>query len=157
MHRYKRKLVLLAVLLAVYIAVSYWVLYSKQVFIKDVMQARARLFFTHQSIDGLRETLIRKADALGIPLREENLLVEKVNHEVIYIEMRWEEPLEILFFHIPLQFAPKVFGLIRSFAVDREGKDVVENLGVLAELSDSTTRYLRNKTLRDYFIDYFAR
>ena len=68
MELYKRKLVLIVLLLGVYAAVSIWVPYSKLWFIKDVMETQARLYFTSQSNIDLRETLISKAEALVVAL-----------------------------------------------------------------------------------------
>jgi len=84
MELYKRKIFLILLLLCAYIAVSFWVPYSKLWFIKDVMENQARLYFASQSINGLRELFIRKAEALDVALEQEDVLIQNINGEVIY-------------------------------------------------------------------------
>ncbi|MBN2289231.1 MAG: hypothetical protein JXQ83_07850 [Candidatus Glassbacteria bacterium] len=154
-YLYKRKLILLALVLAVYTAVSFWIPYSKLNVLEYIMENQARLYFATQSIDRVRRILIEKAEALEIPVRNEDILVENINGEIIYLEMRWDEPVDILFYHTSLHFEPKIFGLIRGFDLDPNRQPTAAGPDVLAELSDSTARYLRNKDLQDYFKDFF--
>lgn len=154
---YKRKLVLLALLLGVYTATSFWVPYSKLWFIEDIMQNQVRLFFASQSIDLVRSILIEKAEALDIPIKEEDIEVQNINGEIIYIEMRWDEPVDILFYHTNLHFEPKIFGLIREFELGSIGSSSPQSFDKLIELSDSTNRFLRNKNLLNYIKDFFIK
>ena len=158
MELYKRKLVLIVLLLGVYAAVSIWVPYSKLWFIKDVMETQARLYFTSQSNIDLRETLIRKAEALDVALEPEDILIQNINGEIIYVELKYDIPLDILFYHTMLHFEPKIFGLIRGFGPEGHftaGKKYDFD-SVLAELSDSTRRFLSEKTLKTYFRSFFV-
>jgi len=158
MELYKRKIFLILLLLCAYIAVSFWVPYSKLWFIKDVMENQARLYFASQSINGLRELFIRKAEALDVALEQEDVLIQNINGEVIYIELQYDVPLDIFFYHTTLHFEPKTFGLIRGFGPDGRfsaGKKY-DFESVLAELSDSTKRFLREKTLQSYLRAFFA-
>ncbi len=154
---YQRKLVLLALLLGVYTAISFWVPYSKLWFIEDVMQNQARLFFASQSVDRVRVILTAKAEALTIPIKDENIEVKNINGEIIYLEMRWDEPVDILFYHTSLHFEPKIFGLIRGFEPGGMGSSSLQSFDKLVELSDSTTRFLRDRNLRNYVEDFFAK
>ena len=154
---YKRKLVLLALLLGVYTAVSFWVPYSKKWFIEDIMQNQTRLFFANQSIDRVRSILIEKAEALDIPIKEEDIEVQNINGEIIYIEMRWDEPVDILFYRTSLHFEPKIFGLIRGFEVGGIGSASPQSFDKLIEFSDSTTRFLRDKNLLNYVRNFFIK
>ena len=154
---YKRKLVLLALLLAVYTAISFWVPYSKLWFIEDVMHNQARLFFANQSFDRMRVILTAKAEALAIPVKDENIEVKNVHGEIIYLEMRWDEPVDILFYHTSLHFEPKIFGLIRRFEAGGMGSSSLQSFDKLVELSDSTTRFLRDRNLQNYVKDFFAK
>ena len=158
MELYRRKIFLILLLLAAYLAVSLWVPYSKYWFIKDVIENQARLFFASQSTVNLRETIIRKAEALDVALEPEDVLIQNINGEVIYIELSYDVPLDILFYHTTLHFEPKIFGLIRGFGPEGQfapGKQY-DFESVLAELSDSTKRFLRGKTLQSYFRTFFA-
>ena len=66
MEMYKRKLVLLGLIIAIYCLVSFWVPYSKYWFMKDIMQTQARMYFAMQSAKDCRDLLIRKAEALDV-------------------------------------------------------------------------------------------
>jgi len=155
MEMYKKKLYWLALLLSVYIAVSFWVSYSKLWFIEDIMQNQARLFFINQSLSRVHETLIEKAEALKIQIHDDSILVENINNEIIYIEMRWNEPVDILFYHVNLHFEPKIFGLIRGFDVGKAGLSEDQKINALIQFSDSTNRFLRDRNLRSYLKDFF--
>ena len=157
-YLYKRKLSLLVLLLVIYTMVSFWIPYSKKNFIEDIMQNQARLYFTTQSTERIRKFLTAKADALKIPVGDEDITVEEINNEIIYIEMRWNEPVDILFYHTNLHFEPKIFGLIRGFDLDQQvGVTIDQSLDALAELSDSTNRFLRNRKLQSFIKDFFSR
>ncbi|OGG03511.1 MAG: hypothetical protein A3F83_09145 [Candidatus Glassbacteria bacterium RIFCSPLOWO2_12_FULL_58_11] len=157
MYRYFRKLILLGLLLLVYVAISFWVPYSKLWLMQDLMQTQARLFFASQSGKDIQDFLIKKAEALDVPLKREEIKVETINGEIIYFELQLNVPLDILFYHTSLHFEPKIFGLIRGFDLDKNAASGnLEDLSSLAELSDSTKNYLRNKTLRNYFEEFFA-
>ncbi|MFH1069638.1 MAG: hypothetical protein V1794_08460, partial [Candidatus Glassbacteria bacterium] len=117
MDLYKRKLILLGLLLGVYCLVSFWVPYSKSWFLKDIMQTQARLYFATQSVDNLRERLIRKAEAIDVPLADNQVTVQTINGEIIYLELDLNIPYNLLFYHSTLHFEPKIFGLIRGFEV----------------------------------------
>jgi len=155
MEMYKKKLYWLAFLLSVYIAVSFWISYSKLWFIEDIMQNQARLFFINQSLSRVHETLIEKAEALKIQIHDDSILVENINNEIIYIEMRWNEPVDILFYHVNLHFEPKIFGLIRGFDVGKAGLSEDQKINALIQFSDSTNRFLRDRNLRSYLKDFF--
>ena len=155
-YMYKRKLILLALMLAIYAAVSFWVPYSKLWFIEDIMKNQARLFFASQSIDRVREVLITKAEALEIPVRDKDIEVKNINNEIIYLEMRWDEPVDILFYRFSLHFEPKMLGLIRRFEQGGMGSSSPQSFDELIELSDSTARFLRDKNLQNYVQDFFS-
>ncbi len=159
MELYRRKFVLIVLLLGCYLAVSFWVPYSKLWFIKDVMENQARLYFASQSAGALRELLIRKAEALDVALEEEDVTIQKINGEIIYIALKYNVPLDIFFYHTTLHFEPKIFGLIRGFGPGGQfsAKKEYDFEAALAELSDSTKRLLREKTLQTYFRRFFAK
>jgi hypothetical protein len=144
-------------LLAVYTGVSFWIPYSKLGFMEDIMQNQARLFFANQSIEYVRRILTEKAEALEISLRDENISVENINGEIIYIEMSWDAPVDILFFHTSLHFEPKIFGLIHKFGTDQSNQSTSSSINNLPEFSDSTSRYLNNRNLRNYVKDFFSK
>lgn len=158
MELYRRKFALIALLLGVYIAVSFWVPYSKLWLIKDVMETQARLYFTSQSTSALRELLIRKAGNLDVALDEEDVIIQNINGEIIYIELSYNVPLDILFYHTTLHFEPKIFGLIRGFGPGGQfsAEKAYDFDAVLAELSDSTKRFLHGKTLQAFLRNFFA-
>ena len=158
MELYQRKFVLIVLLLCVYLAVSFWVPYSKLWFIRDVMENQARLYFANQSIDALRELLIRKAETLDVALEQADVIIQNINGEIIYIELKYNVPLDIFFYHTMLHFEPKIFGPIRGFGPGGQfsAEKGYDFESVLAELSDSTKRFLREKTLQTYFRRFFA-
>ncbi|HLA40104.1 MAG TPA: hypothetical protein VJ417_08910 [Candidatus Glassbacteria bacterium] len=154
---YKRKLVLLGLIIAIYCLVSFWVPYSKYWFMKDIMQTQARMYFAMQSAKDCRDLLIRKAEALDVPVADDQVTVQTINGEIIYLEIDLNVPYSLFSFESTLHFDPKIFGLIRSFEV---GGKYIEELDdkyqAMAALSDSTQKFLRNKTLRNYFDEFFA-
>jgi len=157
MQRYFRKLVLLELLIAIYIGVCYWVPYSKKWLLDDVINNQARLYFATQSKQNLQNKIIEKAELLGIPLLTDQLTVQNINGEIIYIELDLNVPYDILTYNSTLHFEPKIFGLIRGF--NFAGSSIGEDADIdqtLAELSDSTKQYLRNRTLKDYFEEFYA-
>jgi len=158
MELYRRKLFLLGFLLLVYVTFSFWVPYSKLWFIRDIMQTQSRLFFATRSTAELRNYLIQKAEALDIALEPKDVTVKNINGEILYIELQYDVPLDILFYHTTLHFEPKTFGLIREF--DMGGKyleEIKDPYQCLAELSDSTKRFLQTRTFRKYFMDFFSK
>ncbi|HUU27790.1 MAG TPA: hypothetical protein VM123_08260 [archaeon] len=158
MEPYSRKLKLLALLLAVYTGISFWVPYSKTWFMQDVMETQARLFFAIQSTERLRDYLISRAENLDIPVKREKVTVQNINGEIVYIELQYDLPLDILFYHSTLHFEPKIFSLIRSF--DMKGTNASKIMDVnetLAALSDSTKQFLSGKGVKDYFLNFFAK
>jgi hypothetical protein len=157
METYLRKLVVLGILLAVYLGVSFWVPFSKKWLMDDIIHNQARLFFTTQSPKALRAKIIDKAEALGIPLGPEQVTVQNINGEIIYIELDLNVPYDILLYNSTLHFEPKIFGLIRGFnlAGGRSAKNATVEQNLFT-LSDSTQKYLRDKTLRTYFDEFFA-
>ncbi len=156
MELYRRKLLLVALLLAVYLGVSLWVPYSKLWLIQDLMETQARLYFATQSPRELRDYLVRKAEALELPLDTSQVTVQNVNGEVVYLDLDLEVPLELPFYHRSLHFRPKTFGLIRGFASAAPASPP-DSLDPLAGLSDSTRGFLRGRTLGDYLQEFFAR
>jgi hypothetical protein len=158
MELLRRKIALLSFLLAFYTGVSFWVCYSKLWFIKDVMHNQARLFFATQSMDYVKNILIDKAEALDIPINPEDVKVQNINGEIIYIELRYDVPLDILFYHSTLHFEPKIFGLIKGFDMtERKNAFTTDSYESLTMLSDSTKNFLREKHLLDYLKDFFAK
>ncbi|MBT4510624.1 MAG: hypothetical protein HOC20_00250 [Chloroflexi bacterium] len=157
MDTYLRKLYLLILLLIVYLGVSFWVPYSKKWLLDDIIHNQARMFFTAQSQKALRAKIIDKAETLGIPLELEQVTVQNINGEIIYIELDLNIPFNILSYHSTLHFEPKIFGLIRGFNIT--GGRLADNTAIeqnMTSLSDSTKEYLRNKTLRNYFEEFYA-
>ena len=157
MDLYSRKLVWMFVLIATYVGVSFWVPYSKKWLIDDVINNQARLYFASQSKQNLQNRIIQKAESLEIPLKEEQITVQNINGEIIYIELDLNIPYNILTYHSTLHFEPKIFGLIRGF--NFAGSSVGEDADIdqtLAALSDSTKEYLRNRTLKNYFQEFYA-
>lgn len=157
MDRYFRKLVLLELLFVVYLGVCYWVPYSKKWLLDDIINNQARLFFATQSMQRLRAKIVTKAEALDIPLEPEQVMVQNINGEIIYIELDLNVPFNILSYNSTLHFEPKIFGLIRGF--NFAGGRLADNTTLdqnLATLSDSTKQYLRNKTLKNYLAEFFA-
>ncbi len=157
MDRYFRKLVLLELLFVIYLGVCYWVPYSKKWLMDDIINNQARLFFATQSMQRLRAKIVTKAEALDIPLEPEQVMVQNINGEIIYIELDLNVPFNILSYNSTLHFEPKIFGLIRGF--NFAGGRSVDNSTLdqnLAGLSDSTKQYLRNKTLMNYLTEFFA-
>jgi len=157
MQRYFRKLVLLELLIAIYVGVCFWVPYSKKWLLDDVLNNQARLYFATQSQQNLRNNIIEKAETLDILLNEEQITVQNINGEIIYIEVDLNVPYDILTYHSKLHFEPKIFGLIRGF--NFAGSSVGENADIdqtLVNLSDSTKQYLRNRTLKNYFEEFYA-
>ncbi len=157
MDTYFRKLVVLGILFAVYIGVSFWIPYSKKWLMDDIIHNQARMFFTNQSQRSLRAKIVDKAEALGIPLEPEQVTVQNINGEIIFIELDLNVPYDILLYNSTLHFEPKIFGLIRGF--NFAGGRPADNATIeqnLTTLSDSTKEYLRNKTLRSYFDEFYA-
>lgn len=150
-----RKTVWLLILVLIYIAVSFWVPYSKLWLIQDVMQNQARLFFANQSTEAVKKTLFDKATALNIMVNEDNITVQNINGEIIYIEMRWKEPTSFFFIKKELEFEPKIFGLIRGFGTDAAFK-LDKNFSNISGLSDSTNLFLQNMTLQGQVRTFFS-
>lgn len=141
----RRKAFLVLILLAVYAGVSFWVPFSKYWVMKDLMQTQSRMFHAFPSTDRVRDFLIGKAEALELRIRPEDVRVQNINGEVIYIEMTWDAPVDILFYHTNLNFNPKIFGLVRGFDNSGLASGSLDELTPL--LSDSTNRFLENKNL----------
>ena len=157
MALYSRKLVLLAGLIVIYIGVSFWVPYSKKWLIDDIIHNQARLFFATQSQHTLKDKIIGKVEYLDIPLKPEQITIQNINGEIIYIELDLNIPFNIFTYNSTLHFEPKVFGLIRGFNFAGGGTADATNIEQsLNSLSDSTKEYLRSKTLKSYFTDFFA-
>lgn len=157
MERYFRKLILLGLTIAAYLGVCFWIPYSKKWLMDDIIHIQARLYFATQTKMALQDKIIAKAEALDIPLEPEQVSVQNINGEIIYIELDLNIPYDILTYNSSLHFEPKIFGLIRGFA--SAGGTLDENATIdqtLAALSDSTKLYLRNKTLKNYWNDFFA-
>jgi hypothetical protein len=157
MELYFRKLVLLEFLIALYVGVCFWVPYSKKWLLDDVINNQARLYFATQSQQNLRDNIIGKAESLGIPLKPDQITVQNINGEIIYIELDLIVPYNILTYNSTLHFQPKVFGLIRGFNFAGSSVGADANIDqTLTSLSDSTKQYLRSRTLRNYFDEFFA-
>ncbi len=157
MDAYSRKLALLGLLLAVYLGVCFWVPYSKKWLMDDIVHNQARLYFVAQSPQALKAKIIDKAESLGIPLEPEQVTVQNINGEIIYIELDLNVPCDIFSYNFTLHFEPKTFGLIRGF--NYAGGRSADNATIeqnLAILSDSTKKYLRNKTFRNYIEEFYA-
>ena len=157
MQLYFRKLILLELLIAIYIGVCYWIPYSKKWLLDDVIHNQARLYFATQSKQNLQNKIIEKAEIMGIPLSHEQIAVQNINGEIIYIEVDLNVPYNISAYHSTLHFEPKIFGLIRGFNFAGSGYGEDADIDqTLASLSDSTKQYLRNKTLKNYFQEFYA-
>ncbi|MCE5271577.1 hypothetical protein LLH00_09885 [bacterium] len=142
----RRKIYLVLGLLAVYAAVSFWVPYSKLWVMKDLMQTQSRMFFASQSEERVRAFLAAKAEDLNLSVRPEDLRVQTINGEIIYIELSWKAPVDILFFHTSLDFNPKIFGLIRGFEGATTGS-IESPDSAVSDLSDSTARFLQEHNM----------
>ena len=79
MDRYFRKLVLLEILIVIYVGVCFWVPYSKKWLLDDVLNNQARLYFATQSPKNLKSKIVSKAEALGIPLKPDQITVQNIN------------------------------------------------------------------------------
>jgi len=152
----RRKLYLILLLLVVYTGVSFWVPFSKLWVMKDLMQTQSRMFFVSQSVEQVQSFLTAKAAELELIVQTEDVKVQTINGEIIYIELSWKAPVDILFFHTSLNFSPRIFGLIRGFESLTPGSELPES--VVSELSDSTTRFLENRNMLGSSIrDFFSR
>ena len=152
----RRKIILVLLLFAVYTGVSFWVPYSKLWVMKDLMQSQSRMFYTYPNTERVRDFLIGKAEDLELPLKPEDVKVQSINGEIIYIEMNWDAPVDILMYHTSLHFSPRIFGLIRGFGAGAQGE--LSNDEMQSQLSDSTARFLRQKNLLQHSIrDFFSR
>ena len=161
MQLYARKLVLLLLIAAVYAGVSIWVPYSKKWVLQDVMNNQARLYFATQSRDAVREKIISKAEDLRVPLKPDQVSVQNINGEIIYIELDLHIPYNILTYRDTMSFTPKIFGLIRGFSREGRAPQTSEQvMNNLETLSDSTREFLRRKTetsISGYIQEFFAR
>jgi hypothetical protein len=158
MWQYRRKLILLLILAAVYAGVGYWVPYSKLWLMQDLMQTQSRLFFATQSTDRIKDYLVRKAEDLNIPLQPGNAQVQNINGEILYIKLIWDASVDILFYHSTLHFEPEIYGLIRGFGQEEKGVSTADQLESSIHLSDSTANFLRHKNLLDSQVrEYFSR
>ncbi len=142
----RRKFYLVLGLLAVYAAVSFWVPYSKLWVMKDLMQTQSRMFFASQSEEQVRSFLAAKAEDLDLRVQPENIRVQTINGEIIYIELSWKAPVDILFFHTSLDFNPKIFGLIRGFE-GGTASSIDSPDSAISSLSDSTARFLQSRNM----------
>ena len=149
----RRKIVLVLILLAAYAGVSFWIPYSRLWLMKDLMETQARLFYAYQSPQRVRDFLMGKAGDMNIPLLPDGVKVQNINGEIIYIELSWEAPVNIFFFHTSLHFAPKIYGLIHGF--DDVGTESSLGAPDTSALSDSTNRFLRRKGLLQHTIGNF--
>jgi hypothetical protein len=149
----RRKVYLVLFLLAVYTAVCFWVPYSKLWVMKDLMQTQSRMFFTTQSVEQVYKYLSAKADELELSIRPEDIKVQTINGEIIYIELSWKAPVDILLFHTSLDFSPRIFGLIRGFENLSPASELPDS--IVSELSDSTTRFLKNRNMLERSIENF--
>lgn len=157
MERYFRKLILMELLIVVYLGVCFWVPYSKKWLMDDIIHNQARLYFATQSLQALKAKIIDKAESMEIPLKPEQVTVQNINGEIIYIELDLNVPFNIIMYNSTLHFEPKLFGLIRGF--NYAGGRSADNATIdqnLTALSDSTKQYLRNRTLKGYFEEFFA-
>ena len=150
----RRKIYLVLFLFSIYTAVCFWVPYSKLWVMKDLMQTQSRMFFTTHSIEQVHKYLSVKADELELSVRPDDIKVQTINGEIIYIELSWKAPVDILLFHTTLDFSPRIFGLIRGFDNLAPGDELPDS--VVAELSDSTARFLKNRnvlgrSIRNFF------
>ena len=128
----RRKIVLSLILLTVYVGVSFWVPYSKLWVMKDLMQTQSRMFFAFPSTGRVRDYLGGKAEELQLRLKPEDVRVQNINGEIIYIEMSWEAPVDIFFYHTTLHFNPKIFGLVRGFASQYASQEITAHLDAIA-------------------------
>ncbi len=152
----RRKIYLVLFLFAVYTAVCFWVPYSKLWVMKDLMQTQSRMFFATQSVEQVHKYLSGKAAELELDVRPEDIKVQTINGEIIYIELSWKAPVNILLFRTSLDFSPRIFGLIRGFENFSTGSELPDSL--VSELSDSTTRFLKNRNVLGRSIkNFFSR
>lgn len=152
----RRKIYLVLFLFAIYVAVCFWVPYSKLWVMKDLMQTQSRMFFTTQSTEQVHKYLSAKADELELAVQPEDIKVQTINGEIIYIELSWKAPVDILLFHASLDFSPRIFGLIRGFDNLAPGSELPDSL--VSELSDSTASFLKKRNvLGRSIINFFSR
>jgi Domain of unknown function (DUF4845) len=106
-YRVKQVLTALAVLLAVYVTWIVMPIYFAQYRFEDAIQTKARTAaYNDQDEEEIHNEIMQQARELGIPVKEENLHVER-GENVIRIDATYDVPIRLLQGHVvTLTFAP---------------------------------------------------